>query len=299
MAEELEIKLTLNKSEMDTVLAWLSAQNGATPGSSKLLVNTYYDTPGADLHRQKAALRVRQKGDAFIQTVKTRGRFVNGMHQREEWEWPLSTAALNLGLLAATPLGDSVNLEQLAPVFETNFNRQIVMIDDGDAIIECALDIGVIIAGQQQKPLCEVEFELKSGNPQRLLVWAERLASECPVFVNLISKAEQGYYLAGIRTEKSDAAEKPGVNKGGQDDVDRLLHQLSNAWLEQKDVSLEGLNIQSLQAQAEACGLGQPFSELAEYLSKGGALSHLLRKSELGQCQLGLLINRVKQSLRA
>jgi len=291
MAEELEIKLTLNKSEMDTVLAWLSAQNGATPGSSKLLVNTYYDTPGADLNRQKAALRVRQKGDVFIQTVKTRGRFVNGMHQREEWEWPLPTAALNLGLLAATRLGDSVNLEQLAPVFETNFNRQIVMIDDGDAIIECALDIGVIVAGPRQKPLCEVEFELKSGNPQRLLVWAERLGSECPVFVNLISKAEQGYHLAGIYAGKS------GARTDGQDDVDLLLHRLSNAWLEQRSVSLEELDLKSLQVQADACGLGQAFSELAEYLAKGGSLSHILHRPELGRCQLGLLVHRERQSL--
>lgn len=293
MAEELEIKLTLNKSEIDTALAWLVAQSGATLGSSKLLVNTYYDTPRADLNQQKAALRVRRKGDAFIQTVKTRGRFVKGMHQREEWEWPLPTEALNLGLLAATPLVDSVNLEQLAPVFETNFNRQIVMIDDGDAVIECALDIGVIVAGPRQKPLCEVEFELKSGNPRRLLVWAERLGSECPVFVNLISKAEQGYHLAGIHAGKSDA------NTDGQEDVDLFLHRVSNAWLEQRSVSLEGLDLESLQAQAEACGLGQTFSELAEYLAKGGSLSQILHKPELGRCQLGLLANRERASLGA
>ncbi|MBQ0831238.1 CYTH domain-containing protein [Marinobacter sp.] len=296
MAEELEIKLTLDKGEMDTALTWLCAQNGAALGPSKLLINTYYDTPGADLNRQKAALRVRQKGDVYVQTAKTQGSFVNGMHKREEWEWPLPAAVLNLGLLAATPLGEGVDLAQLAPVFETNFNRQIVMIDDGAAVIECALDIGVIVAGSRQKPLCEVEFELKSGNSQRLLVWAERLASECPVFVNLISKAEQGYYLAGIHAGKSAAGEKTGANAGGQDGIDLFLHQLSNAWLEQRSVSLEGIDLQSLQVRAEACGLGQPFSELAEHLTKGGTLSQILHKPELGQCQLGLLSNRERQS---
>lgn len=297
MAEELEIKLSLEPECLKTVLHWLQAQPGAVKGDRKSLVNCYYDTPDAELNRQHAALRVRQAGEQYVQTLKTRGEFVNGAHRREEWEWPVAGPSLSLGLLADTPLGDRINLARLAPVFETNFTRQVVMLDDGEAVIECALDDGVIVVGENQKPLHEVEFELKSGNPSRLLVWAEKLAQHCPVFLNLISKAEQGYYLAGIHMAEPVVTENAGSTVDGRDDIDRLLQRLSNAWLEQSAVSLKGVDLLLLGAQAEACGLGQPFAELAEHLAKGGALSHLLGKPQLGQCQLGLLANRERQSL--
>ena len=281
MAQELEIKLTLNKGEMDAALAWLSAQPEATLGPNKLLVNTYYDTPQADLNRYKAALRVRQKGDVYIQTVKTQGRFINGMHQREEQEWALPTATLNLGLLAATPLGEDVNLALLTPVFETNFNRQIVMIDDGKAVIECALDSGAVIAGQQHRPLYEVEFELKSGNPQRLLVWAERLAQQCPVFVNLTSKAEQGYYLAGLYSPKADGHQV--------DAVTALFQRLGIAWLTGTGVNLDGLDESELAARAQSKAVTDPFRKLMDQLHEGVGPEALLKQPELGQLQLALL----------
>ena len=294
MAEELEIKLTLSKVSQSQALEWLLGCPEATKGSKKSLVNCYYDTPTAELNHQQAALRVRQAGDKYIQTLKTQGEFVNGAHRREEWEWPLAGPSLSLGLLADTPLGDGINLAKLIPVFETNFTRQVVMLDDGEAVIECAVDDGAVIAGRNKIPLHEVEFELVSGNPSRLLVWAERLAQQCPVFLNLISKAEQGYHLAGMHKAGQVVADNLGASE--LDDLDRLLQQLSNAWLEQGAVSLEGLNLQLLGAQADASGLGQAFSALIERLGKGESPSQLLGKPELGQCQLGLLANRERQS---
>lgn len=292
MAEELEIKLSLEPSNLTKALSWLQALPEATLGGKKSLVNRYYDTPTAELNHQRAALRIRQTGNKYIQTLKTQGEFVNGAHRRQEWEWPLSGPSLSLGLLADTPLGEGVNLAQLTPVFETNFTRQLVMLDDGEAVIECAVDEGVIVAGEHEIPLHEVELELKSGDPSRLLVWAERLAQKCPVFLNLISKAEQGYYLAGMH----ESGEQAGNTADGYDDIDQLLRQLSRAWLEQRAVALEGIDVQRLGTQAEACGLGQPFSALLERLAKGESPRQLLSEPELGQCQLGLLANREKQS---
>lgn len=292
MAIELEIKLTLSKDAQAQAQEWLVTRTEAQAGVRKTLVNCYYDTPIAELNKQRAALRVRQAGSQYIQTLKTQGEFVNGAHRRQEWEWPLSGPSLSLGLLADTPLGEGVNLAQLAPVFETNFTRQLVMLDDGEAVIECAVDEGVIVAGEHEIPLHEVEFELKSGDPSRLLVWAERLAQKCPVFLNLISKAEQGYYLAGMH----ESGEQAGNTADGYDDIDQLLRQLSRAWLEQRAVALEGVDVQRLGAQAQTCGLGRRFSALLERLEKGESPRQLLGEPELGQCQLGLLANRGKQS---
>ncbi|OEY66587.1 hypothetical protein BG841_09045 [Marinobacter sp. X15-166B] len=281
MAQELEIKLTLNECDLAAVLVWLKAQPCTALGASKRLENTYYDTPGADLNRQKAALRVRQQGDACVQTVKTQGRFVNGLHQRDEWEWPLATATLNLGLLADTPLAEGVNLAQLAPVFETNFSRQIVIIDDGEAVIECALDHGVVVAGSRQKPLCEVEFELKSGNPQRLLEWAGRLAQRCPVFVNLISKAEQGYYLAGVHAPAADA--QPA------DAVIAWCRRLALAWLCGTAVDLQGLDEEALAVRAGQKAVTDALQRVMTQLQAGAEPATLLQDPTLGQLQLALL----------
>jgi len=292
MAEELEIKLSIEAGRIKTVLNWLLAQPEAAKGSRKLLVNCYYDTPEAELNRQHAALRVRQAGSHFIQTLKTRGDFVGGAHRRQEWEWPVAEASLSLGLLADTPLGDNINLARLAPVFETNFTRQIVMLDDGKAVIECALDSGVIKSAGHQKPLNEVEFELKSGDPSRLLVWAERLARHCPVFLNLISKAEQGYYLAGIRAAELSVTDSAASSNVSHDDLDCFLQQLSKAWLTGSVVSFDGVDVQALHAEAEVCGLGQSFSRVVGRLVGGEPLSDLLNTPELGQCQLGMLLSR-------
>lgn len=299
MAEELEIKLSLEPGNLAKALDWLQAQPEAQPGARKSLVNCYYDTPGAELNGQKAALRVRKVGSQYVQTLKTRGEFVGGAHRREEWEWPVSGPSLSLGMLADTPLGDRVNLARLVPVFETNFTRQIVMLDDGEAVIECAIDDGVVVAGGLEKPLHEVEFELVSGDSHRLLVWAERLARQCPVFLNLVSKAEQGYYLAGVHAARPAAVENTGTSAGQTNDLDRFLQRLSKAWLEQTSVSLEGLDVTALGAQAEACGLGQSFATVAEALAKGQLLGELLARPELGLCQLGMLANRAGRSLNA
>jgi len=281
MAQELEIKLTLNEDAMDAALAWLNGQPQAVPGPVKMLENTYYDTPEAGLNKQKAALRIRQKGNVYIQTVKTQGRFIKGMHQREEWEWPLAGAGLDLELLRGTPLRNSVDLAALTPVFETNFTRRIVMIDDGDAVIECALDSGVVVAGRQERQLNEVEFELKSGNPQGLLVWAARLAEECAVFVNLISKAEQGYYLAGLYSPIS-GAKQPDV-------VTEFFRQLGVVWLTGTAVNLDDLDMVELGAIAQNKSAGNLFQRVIDQLRGGSTLEELMTSATLGQVQLALL----------
>jgi inorganic triphosphatase YgiF len=197
MAEELEIKLTLAADFVPTVLDWLAREAPETPQISPLR-NCYYDTPDADLNRERAALRIRQSGTHYIQTLKTKGEFVDGAHRRNEWEWPLPGLSLNLGLLADTPLAERVNLARLQPVFETNFERHQALLYEGGATVECAVDCGTVAAGEHKWPLNEVEFELKAGESGVLLVFAWRLASEVPLFLNLVSKAEQGCYLAGL-----------------------------------------------------------------------------------------------------
>ena len=283
VAEELEIKLTVDESSLGSVIHWLLAQSGARDGGRKSLVNRYYDTPEVDLNQQRAALRVRQAGDRFIQTLKTQGEFVAGAHRRQEWEWELPGPELNIGLLADTPLGQDVNLARLQAVFETNFQRQVIWLEQSGATVEVAVDSGQIISGSQARPLHEVEFELKAGDSRALVTWARKLAEQVPVFLNLVSKAEQGYCLAGLYSLE------PGVTVSEEPlSATGFLRMLSVCWLlEQPCAPVRGA-LSDLRRQAADEGCECCLDRVIAALAAGTTIPALARDGELGRLQLAL-----------
>jgi inorganic triphosphatase YgiF len=282
MARELEIKLSLAKPDLDRAIAWLVSQPNAVESGTLQLGNTYYDTPAGDLNRQKIALRIRQMGVQHIQTLKTRGEFVNGAHHRHEWEWPLTGPELRMDLLADTPVGQSADLANLQPVFQTNFERRVVMIEQGDSLIEVAIDSGNLVAGDQVRPLNEVEFELKAGDESALLAWAKQLADKVPVFLNLVSKAEQGYYLAGLY--------QPSVAAGTSAEmtVNEFLSLLSICWLTGQPLSIEENDLDVISRLASQRGLETWYQKLRPALTGGVPVSSLMSGKELGQFQLAI-----------
>lgn len=281
MAVELEIKLTLSEWAQAQALDWLLAQPEAKPGGQKLLVNRYYDTPDAALNRARAALRVRQSGNRYIQTLKAQGEFVDGAHRRQEWEWPLLGPELDLSLLESTPVKQQLDLQQLRVAFETNFTRQVIMLETADAVVEVAVDSGEIVGGVQSRALHEVEFELKSGNPASLMSWARMLSDEVPVFLNLVSKAEQGYYLAGIYRPELDQAP-------GELSVTEFLQQLSLSWLLQKPLNCPEPALLRVKNAAIQAGVQALWDEIQPIIGQY-ALPELIDKApRLGALQLAL-----------
>jgi len=284
MATELEIKLTLSEPAQAKALEWLLARPEALIGPRKTLINRYYDTPDAALNGARAALRVRQAGDRFIQTLKTKGEFVDGAHRREEWEWELSGPELDLSLLEQTPLHGQVDLKALDLAFETNFQRQVVMLESGSTLIEVAVDSGEIVGGGRSRPLHEVEFELKAGEPGELMRWAKALACAVPLFLNLVSKAEQGYFLAGIY--------RPEIALAGKAlSVTELLHTLSVAWLTGDSVKLPETALAVVAKAAETSGFTSEWQQLSAQLLAGTTVARLIQQvPELGQLQLALAL---------
>lgn len=282
MAQELEIKLSVAKSDLDRAVAWLLGQPSTRESDTLQLGNTYYDTPSGDLNKQKTALRIRRMGDRYIQTLKTRGEFVDGAHRRQEWEWPLLGTKLKMGLLADTPVGQSVNLAELQPVFETNFERRVVMIEQGDSLIEVAIDSGEIVADGQSRPLNEIEFELKAGNASGLLAWARRMADEVPVFLNLVSKAEQGYYLAGLYRPASYGGANSELS------VNDFLFALSVSWLTGQPFTADEEDLGFIRRLAGELGVSELYQPVVDGLSGGAAVSELASRKDLGQFQLAV-----------
>ncbi|MDF0751274.1 CYTH domain-containing protein [Marinobacter sp. 71-i] len=282
MAQELEIKLSVAQSDLDRAVAWLLSQRNTHAQETLQLGNTYYDTPGGDLNRQKIALRIRRMGDKYIQTLKTRGEFADGAHRRQEWEWPLIGTKLNMGLIADTPVGQSVNLAELQPVFETNFQRRVIMIEQGESLIEVAIDSGEIVAGGKSCPLNEIEFELKAGNESLLLSWARRLADEVPVFLNLVSKAEQGYHLAGRYRPV------PEVGRGSELAVNDFLFLLSVSWLTGQPVPVDEEDLGAIGRLAGERGVYVHYQRVVRSLISGVAVNDVELRKELGQLQLAI-----------
>jgi inorganic triphosphatase YgiF len=281
MPRELEIKLTLTPENLRGALAWLTRQSASKVKGSQRLLNRYFDTPSGDLNRNRVALRVRSVGNRYIQTLKTKGAFVNGAHNRQEWEWLVPGPNLDLSLLQHTPVAEMVDPGELAPVFDTDFERHVVMLEDRQASIECALDQGVIRGGERERPLCELELELKSGDDACLLKWARHLSGEVPVFLNLISKAEQGYYLAGLHD--------PEWSTEGSS-LERLLQGLSLTWLTGKcPEGFQGLFAQ-FEREATRRGVLGEWQWLQEQVEKNALTSdQLTHDPRPGRFQLTLL----------
>ena len=199
---ETELKLLLAPQDLrrlrrDSGVRALQQGRAAT----RRVHSVYYDTPERALLRAGLALRLRADGRRWLQTLKTEGQAVAGLHLREEWEWPLPGEALDFGLLATTPqakLFRSPRLRaKLGPVFATDFTRTSLRLGFADgSLAELCLDSGEIRSGRRASAISEAELELLAGSSARLYELALELAERVPLRLGHASKAERGYALA-------------------------------------------------------------------------------------------------------
>jgi inorganic triphosphatase YgiF len=217
MNHEIELKLRLNTRELPLLEKALASPQFISEPTLKLL-NRYFDTPQMGLSQGGAALRIRQQGrvnvkgvdsnERIIQTLKTRGTSSAGLHQRMEWDWPLTKVELNLGLIqngdANNHLSPTLSLEAITPLFTTDFQRKVWMYQQDETLIELVLDQGEVSTDEHRIDLLELELELKQGQPAVLFQVAQQIADQCPVLMSDISKAERGYGLLALSTRYTD-----------------------------------------------------------------------------------------------
>ena len=171
----------------------------------------YFDTPDLALQAEGIAVRQRQAGGQWVQTVKTRGYGQGALHRRLEWETP--SAGVHLDFRQIDPPAVRRLLEapalarRLQPVFRTRFRRwaRLLVLDDGTQV-ELALDLGEILAGEQSAPISEIELELKGGRAEALFEIALELQNGVSLLPEPRSKAERGYALhLGIQAHPARA----------------------------------------------------------------------------------------------
>ena len=196
---EIELKFQIPAQRHAAVLRAAATASAAT---SRLQAQ-YFDTPDRRLARAGVALRLRQEDGVWVQTLKGRGD--NGI-RRIEHELrldagtgspvldPARHAGTEAGELLSAALGDKPGA--LRAIFATDVMRTHRLIRSGGAVIELAFDVGRLIAGDARQPLCELEFELKSGPLAALFALAERWALRHGLWLDVRSKAERGELLA-------------------------------------------------------------------------------------------------------
>ena len=213
---EVELKLAASAEAMDTLLAsQLLRGHARSPVRKRQLVTVYYDTEDHRLGRRRLALRVRQSGRRFIQTLKSADSGQGAETSRSEWEVDLPDATPQLAAFndpAALDLTGLVLPDELRPTFETRFRRQAVIVEWPDANrqpaqIEVACDRGAIRADGAETPICEIELELKQGEPRALFELAQSMRALVPVRLAVLDKAARGYNLI---TGKPPAWRKAG-----------------------------------------------------------------------------------------
>lgn len=155
----------------------------------------YFDTADRALAEAGLSLRIRQSGSHRTQTTKRSGSSAAGLFARSEWEMPVND---DVPVVDGTSpvhalLGGAV--KDIIRVFEVEVTRRIWDVQDGDTNIEVVLDRGTISAGDRHTSICEMEMELKSGQPQALFDLARKLDGAVPVRLGVLTKPERGDLL--------------------------------------------------------------------------------------------------------
>ncbi|WP_444995452.1 CYTH and CHAD domain-containing protein [Aliikangiella sp. IMCC44359] len=202
MASELELKLAATPEKLSEIRE-LNFPGAASQGEWKTsrLVNTYFDTENFKLSEVSIGMRIRKTEDRLIQTVKSSGKAIGGLHQRNEDEVELETNRLDITQITDPYLQilvEEANEEDgdFIACFTTNFDRTTCLLGFSDGTqIEVALDIGTIESGDESMPICEVELELVEGSAEYLFAIGRYLIKELGLTLYNASKARRGYSL--------------------------------------------------------------------------------------------------------
>ena len=197
---EIELKFQLPASKKKSVLSLLNKQ-----GAQKIRLQAkYFDTPDRLLAKHYVAIRLRQEGEHWVQTFKAASK--NHLQRIEE--------DIYLGKCESEPSLDLSHYKNNQTVqnvlreifgdtpptlelqFETDVQRKFHVFEFGNSHIEVCLDEGEIRTATDTAKLCEVEFELKQGSAQDLILFAQTWVEKYQLWLDVRSKAERGNLLA-------------------------------------------------------------------------------------------------------
>ena len=169
MGVELELKYKADETALQSINAAFPE-----PGVTLQMETEYYDTTDGALSARHYTLRKRLENGVSVCTLKTPAK-----QGRNEWETEcdnIQDAIPVLCKLGGPEELSSLTQAGLVPVCSAKFTRIAKTVQLPDAVVELALDQGVLTGGDKALPFWEVEAELKSGSEASLMVFAQALA---------------------------------------------------------------------------------------------------------------------------
>lgn len=200
---EIELKFQVNPRAWAAVQAEVSGRSGSV---QERLRAAYFDTPDRRLAEAGLALRLRQEGRGWVQTLKGAGDHAMARleHEVAVAKPPRGAApVLDLSrhdgtpaeqrLAAALGAGGAAALQEL---YRTDIQRTRHRLRVRGGTVELAFDVGEIRAGERSWPVCELEIELVSGAPGAVIGVARRWVRRHGLWLDVRTKAERGDRLA-------------------------------------------------------------------------------------------------------
>ena len=189
MGAEFELKYTAAPAQQAAIAENLG---GFSPIAME---TTYYDTADGALAARRITLRSRLENGTSVCTVKT----PEADGARGEWETECANIEAAIPVLCT--LGCPVDLQFLTKggiiaVCGARFTRLAKTVEAENCVVELALDRGVLIGGNKEEPLCEVEVELKSGSQEEAVAYANALAAKYGLVPEEKSKFRRALKLA-------------------------------------------------------------------------------------------------------
>ena len=157
----------------------------------------YFDTSTRELARANVALRLRQEGRQWIQTLKMPGDHVLA---RLEINHVRPGPILDLSVYAGTPAEPALGAlaGELGVCYETDIRRVLRKVRTRHGVVEVSFDTGCVRAGGLELPVSEVEFELMSGQLAAIFLLGARWLASHSLVLDVRSKSERGDKLASL-----------------------------------------------------------------------------------------------------
>lgn len=206
---EIELKFEIPPANLLRVAAAL--KEGKT--SRQRLQARYFDTAQGALAAQGLVVRMRKEGRRWVQTAKGP---TSTLLERLEHNVTLAQPTkgtqpeVDLARHAATPVGHAIakalnlhtgeDFPSLVPLYEMEVHRTTRLMEHAGSMVEMALDQGHIQSGTQSLEVCELEVELKKGQPAHAVALARQWCADYGLSLSSISKSMKGQRLRDAGT---------------------------------------------------------------------------------------------------
>ena len=189
MGREFELKYRATQPQFDALKADFPNYHPIE------METTYYDTFDGKMGNYHWTFRRRMENGKSVCALKTPGED-GGTGEWEVEEQSIMMAVPKLVKAGAPWLLAEFTVSGVKPVCGARFTRLAVHVEYEEAVLELALDAGVLTGGGKELPLMEVEVELKTGSDEAAIAFAAMLAKKYGLVPEAKSKYRRALELA-------------------------------------------------------------------------------------------------------